>query len=788
MHPLNRKLARDLARLWPQVLSIGLVVAAGVATIVLFRSAFDSLEASCERFYRQARFADLWAPVKRAPESLLPRIGRIDGVAALESRIAVDVALDVPGLGEPATGRLLSLPEPGRPRLDRIHLLEGRLPDPDRRQEVVANEQFAAANRLRPGAEVRAVVNGRRALLRIVGIGISPEYVYVVAPGGPYVTDNRLFGIFWMSRDALAAAYDAEGAFTEVALTLAPGASRDAVIAALDRVLEPYGGTGAYGREDQPSNKVIQDEFEQNRATGTVVPALMLGVAAFLLAVVLGRMVTTEREQIGVLKAFGYGDAALGWHYLRFALAAVLIGSLIGIGVGLWLGRGLLGLYAEYFRLPDLRYAASWTLVPLAVGLSAAAAAAGSIFAVRRVVRLPPAEAMRPEPPARFTRGRIERLLPASALSPSGRIVLRNLTRRPLRTTVSILGVGLAAALLFGMLFFYDAFEYTFDVQFGIAQRQSLTVAFNAPRSEPVRHDLAHLPGVTRVEPFRAVAVRLRSGPVTRRTALLGLDRDARLSRIVDRHGRAIQVPPRGVLLSDILARVLDVNPGDSVTVEVLEGARPSTALPVAGTVEDLFGINAYMDRRALARVLGEGPTASGAHLAVEASGLEAAQRRLKEVPLVAGVGSPESLRSHLDEVMAENLRTTLSIVAIFAAVIAVGVIYNGTRIALSERGRELASLRVLGFTRREIAAILLGEQAVITALAIPVGYGIGFLYCILWIVSLSGESYRIPIVAGSSSFVWTAVVIGVIAALTGAAVRRHVGRLDLIAVLKTRE
>ncbi|MDP2528706.1 MAG: FtsX-like permease family protein [Candidatus Palauibacterales bacterium] len=788
MRSLDRKLARDLLRLWAQVLSIALVVAAGVATIVLFRSAFDSLEASTERFYRQARFADVWGPLKRAPEFLARRIERIEGVAAVETRIVLDVTLDVPGVVEPAVGRLVSLPDRGEPRIDRLHLLEGRLPETGRREEAVVNEQFALANRLVLGDSVGAVINGRWERIRIVGMAMSPEYVYPLGPGGAYATDNTLFGVFWMRRRALAAAYDAEGAFNEVSLRLAPGSSEDAVISDLDRILAPYGGIGAYGREDQPSNRVIEDEVEQNRATGTVVPAMILGVAAFLLSVVLGRMVVAEREQIGVLKAFGYRNRDLGWHYLRFALAAVLLGSLIGIGAGVWLGGGLVRLYGEYFRLPDLKYRASWGLVLGAVAISGLAAAVGALGAVRRVVRLPPAEAMRPEPPARFARGWIERVLPARTLSTSGRIVLRNLTRRPFRTGVSVLGVGLAAALIFGTLFFYDAFRYTFDLQFAVAQRQSLTVLLNAPRSDAVRHDLRHLAGVRRVEPFRAVPVRLRSGHRMRQLALLGLEPTPKLSRVVDRDGRAIATPETGVLVSAILARMLGVRPGDSVRVEVLEGRRPVVRLPVAGTVDDLFGINAYMDRRALSRLLGEGPTVSGAHLAVDAPILEPLQSRLKRIPRVAGVSSPAAMLRHFEESMAESLDTTLLIVSIFAAIIAVGVIYNGARIALSERGRELASLRVLGFTRHEIAVILLGEQGVITALAIPAGFGLGLVYCLAWILSLNGESYRIPIVFAAASIVWTGLIILGIAALTGAAVWRRLKHLDLIGVLKTRE
>jgi len=787
MRSLDRKLLRDLWRLRAQVLSIAGVVASGIAAVVLFRSTFDSLEASRDRYYRESRFADAWAWVKRAPEPVARRIAALPGVSAVETRVVVDVVLDVPGRDEPATGRLVSLPAETGAGLNAVFLRSGRMPEPGRSGEALVNEQFAIANALAPGDTLGAVVNGRWERLRIVGIALSPEYVYAAQPGA-FITDAALFGVLWMDRRALAAAYAMEGAFNDVALRWAPGAREGAVLAAVDRVLEPYGGIGAYGRADQPSEHVIADEFRQNRATGTVVPAMILAVAAFLVHVVLARLVGTEREEIAVLKAFGYTDLDVGRHYLCFALAAVLLGSALGISAGMWLGDGMVGLYGVHFRFPSLEYRVSWGLVLGAVAVSTLAAAAGAVGAVRRAVLLPPAEAMRPEAPARFGRGAVERLLPAGMLSPSGRIVLRNLARRPLRTLIAMLGVGLALSLLFVTLFFFDSFGYSFDLQFGVAQRQDVTVLFNAPRADGVRHDLAALPGVRRVEAFRSVAARLRHGHLARQVPLMGTDPGARLSRVVDRRGRAREVPAEGLLLSAELARVLGVAPGDSVMVEVLEGTRPTLRLKVAATVEDLFGTYAYADRRALARLLREAPTASGAHLGVDRDALGAVNARLKRIPLVAGVTSPAAMLRNFEENVARNLTTNLAIVAAFAGVIAIGVIYNGARIGLSERGRELASLRVLGFTVHEIAVILLGEQAVVTVLGIPMGFGLGIVYAAVWMRALNGEVYRLPMVYSAATFVVSAALVLAMAVLAGLAVRRRLAHLDLIAVLKTRE
>jgi putative ABC transport system permease protein len=510
---LNRKLLRELWRLRGQMLSIALVVAAGVMTVVTLRGTYESLAFALDRYYRDYRFADVFANLERAPEPLARRIEQIPGVAGVHTRVALLVNLDVPGLAEPATGQLLSVPPRPEPTLNEVHIVSGRYPDATRADEVLVSESFATANGLRPGSELGAVINGRWRRLRIVGVAISPDYIGEVAPGALF-PDDRRFGILRMHREALAAAAGMEGAFNEVSLRLAPGASEAAVIARLDELLEPYGGLGAYGRSKHPSHRAVEGELEQNRIMGTLVPAIFLGVAAFLLNIVLGRMVATQRDQIAVLKAFGYSNLDVGRHYLRFALAAVVSGALVGVAIGVWFGQGMIALYGQYFRFPDLEYRVSWGLVAIAAGISIAAATVGAMGAVRRAVRLPPAEAMRPESPARFRPGPIERAGLGAWLPASGRLIVRNVERQPLRSLFSALGVAFAVSLMLATLVFVDAIDFMIDLQFRQIQREDLSVAFAAPRAYAVRHDLARLDGVTHVELFRSVPVRVSRGHV----------------------------------------------------------------------------------------------------------------------------------------------------------------------------------------------------------------------------------------------------------------------------------
>jgi putative ABC transport system permease protein len=784
---LRRKLLRDLWHLRGQVVAIALVVACGVAVVVTSRSAYESLALSQSTYYARYRFADVFAQLERAPETLRERIAAIPGVAAVETRIVAEVTLDVPGLAEPATGRLLSIPERRVPTLNDLHLRRGRWIEPGRRDEVLISEAFAEANGLRPGDAIGAVLHGRWERLRVVGVALSPEYVYEIQ-GTSIFPDNRRFGVLWMSRDALGPPFEMEGAFDDVSLRLTAGAAEDEVIARLDRLLERYGGLGAYGREDHVSHRFISDEIAQNRVFGTVVPAIFLGVAAFLLNVVLSRLVAMQRDQIAVLKAFGYADRAVAGHYLGFALVAVALGSLVGVLLGLWLGARINEMYVNFYRFPVFRYEPGATVIGAAVGASALAAIVGALGAVRRVLALPPAEAMRPEPPARFRPGLLERSGAGARLPASARMIWRNLARRPWRAALSVLGMALAVSILLVGRYFVDAVQYLADVQFRTVQREDLTVAFREPLPSTVRHDLHALPGVLRAEPFRVVAARLRFEHARRRVPVFGLPADAELRRILGADLHPMPPPREGVILTGKLADILRVAPGDRLTIEVLEGERPVRQVVVAGRVDELLGLSAYMDARALHRLLREQGSWSGAFLRVDATRADVLNAELKRMPAVAGASSRLAMLASFESTLARSFGIFTSVLVIFASVIACAMVYNAARIALSERGRELASLRVLGFTRGEIAGLLLGEQALLTLLALPVGFWIGRGLCAAIASAYQWELFRLPLVIGPRSYVFAALVIAIAALASGWIVRRRLDRLDLVAVLKTRE
>lgn len=785
---LDRKAIRDLSHWRGQIVAIALVVACGIACFVTMSSTYHSLLLSQSAYYNQYRFADVFMQLKRAPNAIAPKIEAIPGVQQVQTRVVMDVTLDIPDLPEPATGRLISIPEQPTPMLNDLFLRQGRYIQPDRHDEILISDAFAQANNLQIGDSLGAVINGRWQQLRIVGTALSPEYIYEIRGAGDILPDNEHFGVMWMGRDTLATAFDLDGAFNDLSLTLTPNAIEADVIFQLDRLLNPYGGLGAYDRDDQISNRFISDEIAELETTATVVPAIFLGIAAFLLNILLSRLIRTQRDQIAVLKAFGYANLTVGLHYLKFVLVIVALGTLLGTGIGLWFGSSITHYYGNFFQFPVLRYEAGVDLMLIAILISSGAAVLGAFVAVREVMTLPPAVAMQPAPPAEYRPTLLERFGVQQALSPVARMIVRNLERKPIQAGLSTLGIGLAVAMLIVGRFFVDSVDYLMVFQFQQVQRDDLTLVFNEARPGEVRYDVAHLPGVLRVEPFRTVPARLRFEHRSHRGGILGLDPDGELRQILNRDLQAVDLPSQGVILTQKLAEILGVEPGDRLTVEVMEQDRPTRTVPVAGTVDELMDLSAYMDIHALNRLMREEDTVSGAFVRVDPVYQDALYSLLKRTPAVSAVTVRKFAIARFQKTIGETMGILTNVMILFASVIAFGVVYNASRIALSERGRELATLRIIGFSQAQVAVILLGEQALITLAAMPLGAFLGYELSAVLTEALSREIFRMPLVITRESYVFAFGVVAITALMSGAMIRRQLNQLDLIAVLKTRE
>ncbi|MCC5847326.1 MAG: FtsX-like permease family protein [Verrucomicrobia bacterium] len=786
MLALHRKLIRDLMGAKGQTTAIAVVVAAGVMTLVVFVTSLDALTFTQQRFYEEHQFAEVFADLTRAPKHLEERIRDLPGVDRVETRVRAPVRVEVEGFADPIRGEILSLPSHRVPLVNRLYLRSGSLPGPEE-NAVAVNEVFAEAHGLEPGDSFHVVIRGSRERLRISGIVLSPEFVYQIGPGD-LMPDYKRYGVFWMNEHTLANAFAMDGAFNNVALTLSGEVPEAEVIDALDHLLSRYGGVGAVGREDQTSHRFVMEELNQIEAMTAVLPAIFLGTAAFLLHVLMGRMVRTQREQIAVLKAFGYSNGRIAIHYAQFTGLVVLLGA----GAGLWLGaraaHGLAGMYMEYFRFPEIDFRLRGDVLALALLVAGGAALVGAYSAVKQAAALPPAEAMRPAPPPRFHKTLIERSFIWPRLAQTSRMILRNLSRHPVKACFSVCAVGISCALLVVGTYQFGAIDHMMDVQYRVVLRMDAHLTFTDPIPDRALGELRHKPGVLHLEGYRSVPVRLTHGTRREQTSILGMKPGSTLRQLVTTGGETVVLPPDGLVMTDYLAAQLGIRPGDLVEVEVLEGRRQQVRAPLVSVVSEPMGVNVYMDRHALNRLLREGPALSGVWMMTEPERLEDLFRELSEIPALAGMSdmrqAERNVRDHIDG----TLLGFMGVVLALSMSIAFAVVYNNARISLAERERELATLRVLGFTRGEVAWVLVGEVGLITVLAIPFGWLVGTGLARLLSEAMTMDLYRVPFVITPWTYAFSAAAIFTASFLSLLLMFRRVWRLDMVSALKSAE
>lgn len=787
MKPLDKKLLRDLRRLAPQVLAIALLSAMGVAVAVMSFAGLKALVVAEDRFYGATRFADVFATVTRAPRSVVRQLQAIDGVTAVDARAMTGGLLPVEGLVRPASVQLIALPDDPGSALNGLVLAAGRMPFADRPDEAVALKSFLKAAHVKLGDRLTATVGGRRVSVIVVGSAMSPEYVYPPS-GVSTLPDDAHAAVIWAKRTLVEGAAGQVGAFGQVSLKLAPGVGPERVMPQVDKLLAPYGGAAAVAKADQASNHILVGVLGRLRKISFMLPPVFLVIAAGLTQAVVARLIDTEREEIGLLKAFGFTDVEAAAPYVKLSALIGLAGAGLGGVLGAAMAALITGVWADYFAFPVLSMQFDWTVFLITGAASVAASVTGALIAVQRVVKLRPALAMQAEPPASYRKGLVDRIGLTGWLDQPSRMILRRIGRFPGKAGLTIAGLAASLALLVGTQYMSEALDLVVDQTYYLAQRWSLQLGFQHPRALSAVAEARRLPGVIAAEPVRSSAA-WALGPLARKqVAVLGLDQGARLEHPLDTLGRPIAFAGEGVILSQSLATNLGVRPGDRLELDMLEGRRLRLALPVSALADDYTGVFVYMDRRALNRALGEGDLVTGADLVTGGADPAALYRALQARPQALRAASRDDTVANWRDTAAKSFSISLSFYVGFAAVIAYGVAYNMGRITFAERARDLATLQVLGFSRGECLYILIGEIGALALLAAPLGIwaGVGLAYVLA--AAFSREEIRLPVIITGRTLGFSFLAYLAAVAVAAGMVAPRVWKLDLVAVLKTRD
>jgi putative ABC transport system permease protein len=787
MQAIDKKLLRDFRRLWLQALAIALVLACGVSILLASIGMFTALKDTRQAYYERNRFADVFAQMTRAPASLIAEISNIDGVMSVEARITGGALLDIRGRTKPATGHILSYPEVGAPALNMPLLISGRFPDPLKPNEVVVNAPFAEANDFRLGDTFSATLKGQKRPLIIVGTVLSPEFIYTIGPGA-LMPDNKTFGIIWMSERAAAGAFDMTGAFNDLSVTVTDGVPTQVVIDALDDLLEPYGGFGAFDRETHQSNAFLDAELQQLKGMAAILPPIFFGISGFLVSMVMSRIIALERSEIGLLKAVGYSNTEVSLHYLMLAGLIALVGVLLGWGAGAILARSLALQYARFFEFPYVLFHVSYWVYAAAGLAGLLTTSLGAAQSALKAARLAPAIAMQPPAPPRFKRSLLDEAMVRLRLSQPTIMILRSLLRWPLRSALTTLGVALAVSAVIASTFVGDSLDEIVDFAFFQTNRQDAVLVFADDVPEIALEDVGNLPGVLVAESQQFNAAILRRGHLFKRVSIEARRPGADLSRALDANGKPVSVPPGGIVLSKRLAAYLGVKSGDIVETEYLSGRRETYPLVVSALVEQHFGLGAYVDFEFQNRLFRQAPRLTTANVLLDDSQTNALHKAVKETSMVIGLIGMNENRQTFQDTIEQNVVVMNAIYITIALLITVGVTYNAARIQLSERARELASLRILGFSRGEISYILVGELMLIALIAQPIGWLIGAWIASAMVGAFTSDLYSMPLILKPATFALASLVVLLTAFASVMIVRRRLDRMDLVSVMKTRE
>lgn len=789
---LLKKLWRDLYARKGSFLSLVMILTIGLGIYVGMGSVWYDLDGARARYYRQQRLADFWIDMKRMPEGQLYRAATVPNVQAVRGRVHVGALLDVDGPDELFSGTVISMPAQRRPVLNDVLLRSGMWFSSPDAEEAILNDSFAEANGIQTGDRIKVLLMDQEHEVLVVGTAMSPEFVYLLPPGGALAPDPARFGVVYMPERFLQDAADLRGAYNEIIGRVHNDDKTevDNALALIGDRLDAYGVVNSTPKEHQASYRFLADELRGLRVMAFLVPGLFITVAAMILNVLLSRVIAQQRVIVGTLRALGYTRGQIMTHFVGFGLSVGVLGGLFGLALGQWMQGGMVRLYKQFFALPNLEQhfypgvnISAWLAVLVFALL-------GTMLAVRKAARLEPAEAMRPPPPEKGGRMPLEHIgFIWQLLSFRWKMISRAIYRNPLRSTAGILATAISTALICSTIAMQDSIDFMMEFQFREVAHQDVTISFRDPEGFRALREVQDFPGVSSVEPQLGIACDFQHGPHRRRSGITALPQNPRLYTPLDSNKNSIPIPDRGIILSEALAKILHAEVGSVLNVRPLIGERKQVEAPVVAVVPTYMGLDAYAGIDYISGLIGEDLVVNTVQTRFYGGApRQPFNREVRQLRTVIGTDDRERAFRQLDETFGETNQIMVSITILFAGLIAFGSVFNAALVSLSEREREVGTFRVLGYTPLQITAIFAGETFVLNVIGIGLGmvFGIGLVH--LFSLAYSSELFRLPVVLDPSAFLVSGLLMISFTSFSQLIVYRMIRRFPWLTVLKVKE
>lgn len=787
---LHRKLLRELNQSRWQLLAIAALITSGISCYVGLLSTYEDLERTRVAYYAECRMADFWIGLKKAPRSALDELAPLPGIADLRARIRFEITVNLDQVDHPVSGRLLSLPEQRQSVINGFVLRRGSYFTGESQREVIIDEAFADEHQLDPGDTLELLLNGRLELLSIVGTASSSEFTYLIGPGS-LIPDPRTYGVFYVQQEFAESLYDFEGACNEVIGTVAPETDVTRLLIDIEERLDDYGVAAVVPLKDQVSHFMLVNEIVMGRKMAVTLSSIFLLVSALILNILMTRFVEQQRTIVGTLKAIGVRQSRITLHYMSFGLAVGFAGSLLGCLAGNAMAGGLTSVYSQYYSFPvlehewSLRYSLEGTLIGMLASLS------GCWRGVRAVARLHPAEAMRPAAPRRGHHILLERApVIWTRLGFESQLVLRDLFRYRARTLAGLFASTMGAAMLLTALYYRDSLIHLVKFQYELVDRSDYQLVLRDETPGEVLDEIRQLPGVNHVEPSLAVACRLVNGHRSRRVSIIGIPADSQLNIPRTRAGIRIPIPESGLILDQRIADSLGLELGDPITMIPVRGDRTPRKTTLAQITHGYLGTTIYAQIDELNRLIHEQQTLNlvlvKSDPAVDIN--RQFKQELKTLPALQALNDTRQARQNLEFEIIRNLNVMTWWLIFFSGLIFFGSIINSTLVTLSERAREIATLRVVGYQMQDVGRLFLREILWINLTGSLLGLPVGYALSAVSAEAFSSDLFRMPLKIEWTTWLLTPTLSLVFCLLSHQIVERRLKHMDWRSALMIKE
>lgn len=783
MKKLDKRLLRTIRQSKGQFISLTVVIIVALIVYVSFSMVADQLYNSIYQYYKETNFAHIFVDVNKVPTNVVDELLLIDGVDQVQGRVVSDVPLRVENPNEKVNIRIVSVPS-SEDQINSLFVLNGeKLKSGTRTTSVL--QQFFIGREMKIGDTLNPFIGGREYSLEIVAEVGSPEYIYLMENEQALLPDEKSFGVLYVPEDFAQSAFGFGGSYNNIVVTIdhAHENRMDIIADNIEDKLDRYGVRSIVTRDNHLSHSVMMQEVESLELMSQAMTIIFLLVASIVISIMISRIVKKDRIGIGVLKGLGYGNREILMHYVKYSIAIGLTGSVIGILMSIPVSRMLVSLYIQYMNIPLFKSEINNKYLIMGTLLTTLFCALAGLIGARSVLKITPADAMRPETPKTGKRMWIESFQGIwKKVTFSWKMVLRNISRTKKRASFLVVGIALTFAITMLPVFMSTIWDTLFERQYTDLQKMDYSIDFVTPMDKSSLLELEQLTEIDYMEPKVEIPFELEVGWRKEIINVVGVQRDTKMYGFHTESGREVELPQKGLILTNILARQLNVGPGDLISINSIIPGVSDKTIEVKSVVEQYFGKNAYMDIDQMYDILEERDIVTG----VLVNSDHDIVRDLRDVKNIRAINSVQDIRDMIVEYV-DLIIASMATMMLFGGILGFAIVYNITIVSINERIMEFSSLRVLGFDKKDIFKLITRENLLMTILGIILGVPIGYLMITGLVDAVSTDMYSIPSVIEPYIYIYSALATIIFVVIAQMATYKKIKNLNFIDALKNR-